>query len=66
MVPERHRNFRSEISGKFSIGNFGKLPRPIPVTGNNIGIVYIHNLYYSAVNHSKKGNKNKKQNDFAF
>ena len=30
MIPERYKNFRSEISGKFPIGNFGKLPRPIP------------------------------------
>ena len=30
MIPERYRNFHSEISGKFPIGNFGKLPRPIP------------------------------------
>ena len=31
MIPERYLNFLSEISGKFSIGNFGKLPRPIPI-----------------------------------
>ena len=30
MIPERYLNFLSEISGKFPIGNFGKLPRPIP------------------------------------
>ena len=30
MIPERYQNFRAEISGKFPIGNFGKLPRPIP------------------------------------
>ena len=30
MIPERYLNFLSEISGKFSIGNFGKLPHPIP------------------------------------
>ena len=30
MIPERYRDFLSEISGKFPIGNFGKLPRPIP------------------------------------
>ena len=30
MIPERYLNFLSEISGKFLIGNFGKLPRPIP------------------------------------
>jgi len=30
MIPERYLNFVSEISGKFPIGNFGKLPRPIP------------------------------------
>ena len=33
MIPERYQNFRSEISENFSIGNFGKLPRPIPSTG---------------------------------
>ena len=31
MIPERYLNFLSEISGKFPIGNFGKLPRPIPM-----------------------------------
>ena len=31
MIPERYLNFLSEISGKFPIGNFGKLPRPIPI-----------------------------------
>ena len=30
MIPERYQNFLLEISGKFPIGNFGKLPRPIP------------------------------------
>ena len=30
MIPERYLNFLSEISGKFPIGNFGELPRPIP------------------------------------
>ena len=30
MIPERYLNFLSEIAGKFPIGNFGKLPRPIP------------------------------------
>ena len=29
MIPERFQNFLQEISGKFPIGNFGKLPRPI-------------------------------------
>ena len=27
MIPERYLNFLSEISGKFPIGNFGKLPQ---------------------------------------
>ena len=31
MIPERYRDFLSEISGKFPIGNFGKLPRPISI-----------------------------------
>ena len=33
MIPERYRNICSEIWGKFPIGNFGKLPRPIPTDG---------------------------------
>ena len=40
MIPERYKNFLSEISGKFSIGNFGKLPRPIPNHGRYMQLVY--------------------------
>ena len=46
MIPERYLNFLSEISGKFPIGNFGKLPRPIP------NYVYTLNLYNASLPHS--------------
>ena len=37
MISERYLNFLSEISGKFPIGNFGKLPRPIPTHNTWVG-----------------------------
>ena len=36
MIPEKYINILSEISGKFPIGNFGKLPRLIPNSGTTV------------------------------
>ena len=45
MIPEKYQNFRSEISGKFPIGNFGKLPRPIPTCSLFIILLLLIMLY---------------------
>ena len=49
MIPERYQNFLSEISGKFPIGNFGKLPLPIPI--HISWPIYLKHLFVFWPNH---------------
>ena len=54
MIPERYQIFRSEISGKFPIGNFGKFPRPIPKCNGfkvHFGVLSRHRGPHLAMHH---------------